>query len=185
VGSNSFHSNRSSESKESIGDLSQYSLYLADLLAYACVCAFPCMASHRVSEDFRVMILQNFVQLALLTLTTKLARLMNELLPGEHCILTTSTGDLRMISRVVCPRMNRGQPRGKLMVPNKRSTTCSILQRSGSELFSSRRNSRIYMYLCDSSLNSRKGLSEGSKCKTVSPQGARVPGIDLIMIDVF
>jgi hypothetical protein len=36
------------------------------------------------------------------------------------------------------------------------------------------------MYLCDSSINSRKGLSEGPKCKTVSPQGAsRVPGIDL------
>jgi hypothetical protein len=86
-----------------------------------------------------------------------------------------------MINRVVCSRMNRGQPlRGWLTVPKQRSTTCPILQRSASELFSLRKNSHRFMYLCDSSINSRKGLSEGLKCKTVSPQGAsRVPGIDL------
>jgi hypothetical protein len=104
----------------------------------------------------------------------------------RKCILNTCTlsGDLRMINRVVCSRMNRGQPlRGWLMVPKKRSTTCPILQRSGSELFSSRKYSHRFMYLCDSSMNSRKGLSEGPKCKTVSPQGAsRVPGIDLSTI---
>jgi hypothetical protein len=66
------------------------------------------------------------------------------------------------------------------MVPKKRSTTCPILQRSGSELFSRRNNTYRFVHIYNSFINLRKGHYEGPKCKTVSPQGAsRVPGIDI------
>jgi hypothetical protein len=104
----------------------------------------------------------------------------------RKCILNTCAliVDLRMINRVVHSQMNRGQSvKGQLMVPKKRSTTCPILQRSGSELFSRRNNSYRFVHIYNSSIHLRKGHSEGPKCKTVSPQGAsRVPGMDIMQI---